>query len=277
MSPAPGAPAARGPALGILTRAPQPGRTKTRLAGAIGDAAAADLATAMLLDTVEAVSAGDWQTTLFVEPAAGLEAVRRLLEASSTAAERSGQVDLRPQAPGDIGARMGAAALTLLHAGWAPVVLVGSDIPGLGRAQIATAVSTLSGPALSSPDGSGPPGADVVFGPADDGGYYLVGLRRLRTEREAALFGPTIAWGTGAVLAQSEAVAARAGLRVGRVDAQSDIDTIGDLVRLRTRLATADTHVRIAGPRTRAVVATLHLDTVNPHGARPAANEEQSR
>ena len=229
---------ARGAAVGILTRAPQPGRSKTRLASVIGDDRAAALAAAMLQDTVGAVATGAWRTVLFVEPAEALEEVRALC----------GQAELWPQAPGDIGARMRAAAEALLRDGCTPVVLVGSDIPGLGAAQIEAALTALI-------DAK----ADAVFGPASDGGYYLVGLRRMRSEREAILFGPQNAWSTGAVLAQSEAAAEAAGLRVGLVEALSDIDTAADLARLRTRIRTASAseRARLAGPRTRALLASL--------------------
>ena len=231
-------------AVGILTRAPEPGRTKTRIARAIGDAAAAALAAAMLQDTVEAVAGEGWRTTLFVEPPEAVEAVRRLTERTA----------VRAQASGDIGARMRAAAEVLLAGACAPVVLVGSDIPGLERTQIEAALSALRSPQAP----------DVILGPATDGGYYLLGLRQLRAHREAALFGPSIAWGTGTVLAESRALAAAAGLRVGRVAAQGDIDTVADLVRLRARLAGPHTDARIAGPRTRAIVASLDLDGCGP-------------
>ena len=256
-----GAPASKGPAVGILTRAPQPGRTKTRLAAVIGDLAAADLATAMLQDTVEAVSGGSWHTALFVEPPQAIERIGRLLGPR--------RPDLRAQSPGDIGARMHHAAATLLQEGWGPVVLVGSDIPGLGRTQITAALSALSEP-------HSPTKPDAVFGPADDGGYFLVALRHLREGREADLFGTTIPWGTSAVLARSQAAAARAGLRIELLDAQNDIDTVADLVSLRARLVTPDTNVRLSGPRTQAVVARLDLGAGAPDEASDAADEEHA-
>ena len=222
-----------GPAVGILTRAPAPGRTKTRLARTIGDAAAVALATAMLRDTVEAIAAGPWRTVVFVEPAGAADAVRAL----------TGHADVLPQAPGDIGARMRAAAAALFAAGAGPVTLVGSDIPALRASQVERALGAL-GPR---------PAADVVFGPAADGGYYLVGLRRLRDDREATLFDPSIPWGGPDVLARSEAAAAAAGLRSARVETLHDIDTAGDLEDLRQRISEAG----VAGPRTTAMVRSL--------------------
>jgi hypothetical protein len=217
-----------GPAVGILTRAPAPGRTKTRLARTIGDAAAVALATAMLQDTVEAVRDGPWRTALFVEPGEALGAVRSL----------TGHADALPQATGDIGARMRAAATALFAAGRAPVVLVGTDIPALGAAQVEAALDALA-------DGS-----DVVFGSAADGGYYLLGLRRLRDDREGALFDPSIPWGGPDVLARSEAAAADARLRRARIETLHDIDTAADLADLRMRIGAAG----VAGPRTTVIV-----------------------
>ena len=230
-----------GPAVGILTRAPAPGRTKTRLAHTIGDAAAVALVTAMLRDTVEAIAAGPWRTVVFVEPAGAADAVRAL----------TGHDDVLPQAPGDIGARMRAAAAALFATGRGPVVLVGTDIPALGAAQVEAALGALRGR----------PAADVVFGPAADGGYYLVGLRRLRDDREGALFDPSIPWGGPDVLARSQAAAAVAGLRSARVETLHDIDTAADLVDLQLRIAAAGgSHV--AGPRTTALVPGTHAGTL---------------
>ncbi|MDE2754537.1 MAG: TIGR04282 family arsenosugar biosynthesis glycosyltransferase [Gemmatimonadota bacterium] len=219
------------PAVGILTRAPAPGRTKTRLARTIGAAAAVSLATAMLQDAVEAVRAGPWRTVVFVEPGAEVDAVRSL----------ASHADALPQGEGDIGARMRAAAMALFGAGRGPVVLVGTDIPSLGAAQVEAALDALAA------------GPDVVFGPAADGGYYLLGLRRLRDDREGALFSAAIPWGGPDVLARSEAAAASAGLRAARIEMLRDIDTAADLEDLRLRIGEAG----VAGPRTTAVVRSL--------------------
>ncbi len=232
-----------GPAVGILTRAPAPGRTKTRLARTIGDAATVALATAMLRDTVEAIAAGPWRTVVFVEPAGAVDAVRAL----------TGHADVLPQAPGDIGARMRAAAAALLAAGAGPVTLVGSDIPALGASQVERALGALGAR----------PAADVVFGPAADGGYYLVGLRRLRDDREATLFDPSIPWGGPDVLARSEAAAAAAGLRSARVETLRDIDTAADLEDLRLRIGEAGDS-RVAGPRATSVVRSLARGNLTP-------------
>ena len=223
--------------MGILTRAPEAGRSKTRLAAALGEAAAARLARAFLLDVAGAVRAeASWHTAIFVEPAGGGAGVASL----------TGVADVRPQSLGSIGARMRAAAAALFGEGFAPVVLVGSDIPTLRREHVAAALTALRR-------------ADAVFGPAADGGYYLIALRR----PSDALFADTIPWSTPQVLAASERAAAVEGMVTQRLAPEADVDTVRDLQALRTRLK------RGAGaPHTRAALAGVSAD-----GA--AANEER--
>ena len=103
-----------------------------------------------------------------------------------------------------------------------------------------------------------------MFGPAADGGYYLVGLRRLRDDREATLFDPSIPWGGPDVLARSEAAAAAAGLRSARVETLHDIDTAADLVDLRARLDRTAPGARVAGRRTASVVRSLARGNLTP-------------
>ena len=205
-------PAERGPAVGLMSRAPEPGRTKSRLAAAIGDDAAARLAEAMLLDAADALRPLEgWHAALFIEPP----------DAVADLGVSTGIVDARPQAPGDLGARMLAALHALAADGHAPLVLVGADIPTLAPRHFRDALVALDD-------------ADVVFGPAADGGYYLVGM----WEPQPALFeGGSVEWGGAGVLATSERLAAAAGLRTARLSTERDIDTPEDLAWLRDRPA----------------------------------------
>ena len=118
----------RGTRVGLMTRAPRPGQSKTRLAAVIGVELAADFARAVLLDVSDALAASeDWQMTLFVEPA-------------SAANELAAVADTVPQEPGSIGARMHGVVTMLRGRGSGAVVVVGSDIPLLGPPQIAAAL-----------------------------------------------------------------------------------------------------------------------------------------
>lgn len=202
----------RGPAIGVLTRYPEHGVGKTRLAATIGANAAYGLARAMLLDVCDAVRATALcHPTVFVEPA----------ERIDEAAELTGILDARAQASGDIGARMLTAARALASDGYAPVVLIGSDLPLLDPGRFHHALRALRR-------------ANVVFGPALDGGYYLVGMHR----PQPALFeGGAIAWSGPDVLEVSIAAAERAGLDYGLLPEGFDVDTADDLERLRDEVA----------------------------------------
>jgi hypothetical protein len=201
----------RGAAVAILSRRPQPGVSKTRLAAVIGEEAAADLARAMLLDVVQAVRAAElWHPALFVEPPGAARDLGQL----------TGIEDARAQVTGDIGVRMLGAALELERDGYAPLILVGSDLPLLSVALIHHALRALHR-------------ADVVFSPAEDGGYSLIGMRRAAP---AILDSREIEWSGPRVLEDSLRLARSAGLSHATIAPLSDIDTIDDLERLREEI-----------------------------------------
>ncbi len=124
----------------------------------------------------------------------------------------------------DLGARMANLIVDLLGAGHPAVLVTGSDLPTVPGAHLAEAARVLSGD-----------DADLVLGPAEDGGYYLVGLRRATP----ALF-TDVEWGTAAVLEVTRARARALGLRVHLLPPWHDVDTVEDLARLRRDLAGAD-------------------------------------
>ncbi len=210
----------RGSAVALMTRAPVVGETKSRLAASIGTEAAAMAARAFLLDAADAVRGGDWHASLFGEPA----------DATAALAELTGINDARPQDDGALGARMLAAVAALGSDGHGPVVVVGTDIPTLTSRHLAAAFDALRT-------------ADVVFGPAEDGGYYLAGMYRAHIE----LFDDTrISWGGADVLATSERLARNAGLTVARIAVERDIDTVDDLDWLRGQGARVPSHTASA-------------------------------
>src|SRR5205823_3468783 len=134
---------------------------------------------------------------------------------------------------GDLGERLALAFAVGCQDG-ASVVIVGSDTPDLPPARIGAAFA-----ALESDD------VDVVLGPAVDGGYYLVGARRLY----GCLF-DRIPWSTGDVLQETLQRAASASLKVHLLPLWEDVDTPADLERLRQRLS-------VSAPRTAPVTARL--------------------
>jgi rSAM/selenodomain-associated transferase 1 len=192
-------------AVAILARAPVPGRAKTRLTPPYTPEAAAQVARACLLETLRRFPrAIDVPFTLFLDgdpdPALVL-------------AIRAAGVDLTPQAEGDLGARL-AAAFRALRAGDArSVVAIGADSPTLDPARIAEAIAALDE-------------CDVVLGPADDGGYYLVGTRG---DRSAIFEG--IPWSTGRTLEATLARARSLGYMVRLLPPHYDIDDAATLAR----------------------------------------------
>jgi len=126
----------------------------------------------------------------------------------------------RPQTGGDLGRRMRVAVRRLLARGHAGVVVVGSDAPLVGAGHIVRAVRALGA------------GAPAVIGPAEDGGYYLIGLSSDRPD----LF-TGIPWGSGRVLGATLARLRRARLAVVVLPRARDVDRPADLAWLRAALA----------------------------------------
>jgi hypothetical protein len=125
-----------------------------------------------------------------------------------------------PQVGGDLGERMEAAIGECLASLGTPVLTLGADAPHVDAASLREAAGVLGG------------AADVVLGPATDGGYYLIGLRASMP----ALF-RGVAWGASDVLDTTLARAADAGLRVHLLPPTFDVDDAAGLHALRALLA----------------------------------------
>jgi uncharacterized protein len=190
----------------VMVKAPQAGRVKTRLAAAIGPVEAVRSYRVLLERTVRQLAPdGRWATWLAVTPDS---ATRRLAAWGQSIAP----VAVRPQGPGRLGERM-QRLMDELPPG--PVVIIGSDVPGIGRRDIAAAFRAL---------GAG----DAVFGPADDGGYWLVGQRR--TPKTLQLF-DGVRWSSVHTLADT--LANLGGCEVSRLRTISDVDSEADYLRWR--------------------------------------------
>lgn len=137
----------------VFARAPVLGAVKTRLAAAIGDAAAMRFHVATTAAILRRLARDRrWDTVLAATP----DRLARRARFGPLSVARV------PQGGGDLGRRM-ARALAPARA-CAPVIVVGSDIPALRAGHVARAIAALAG-------------HDLVFGPAEDGGYWLVGAR----------------------------------------------------------------------------------------------------
>jgi rSAM/selenodomain-associated transferase 1 len=184
------------PRLVLFTRFPEPGRAKTRLIPALGATGAAALHRRLTEATLATLRQTGLDEEVWVT-GAPLDAF----------ADWLGAATLRLQAGGDLGARM-ARALDP-----APAIIVGSDLPDLAPAHIAEAVRLLA-------EGK------VALGPAEDGGYYLLGL----PTPAPFLFG-AMDWGTDGVLAETTRRLTANGRAYGLLSTLADLDRPEDLSR----------------------------------------------
>lgn len=189
-------------ALAIFAKTPLPGLVKTRLTPPLSPEAAADLYRCMLLDTIARMGGPrhdslifyDGDETFFRQNAPGL---RRF-----------------PQKGGDLGRRLENAFETLGSLGYGARVVIGSDAPDLPPAFVEEAFRLLEA------------GNDAVFGPAEDGGYYLVALGGACGK----LF-QDIPWSGPQVLEKTLERAREAGLAVALLPTWYDVDSFEDLYR----------------------------------------------
>lgn len=190
----------------VFAKAPVPGRVKTRLARTLGDERAAELYRRIGRGVVDRVRDGPWRTVVVHAPPDAAPAVRRWL---------GDDVELRPQASGDLGERMASAfGWAFDEAGARRVCIVGTDAPAVDRSGVEAAFTALDD-------------ADVVIGPATDGGYYLLALDRPREW----LF-RNVPWSTDRVLSRTLRAASEHGLHCRLLDEAVDLDTADDLDRL---------------------------------------------
>ena len=195
------------PQLVVMAKAPRLGAVKTRLAKGIG----AVEATRFYRNTGKQLLARigrdpRWRTLLALSPDPAVHDRGAFFGAPPRIA----------QGQGDLGHRMGRLMHDLPPG---PVVIVGSDIPDIAARHIAAAFKALGS-------------HDAVFGPADDGGYWLVGLRR--RPRVPEIF-RNVRWSSEHALADTLANVSRIGLSVAMLERLCDIDNADDYARLIKR------------------------------------------
>ena len=197
------------PAIAVMAKAPVAGQVKTRLVTPLSQEEAAELYRCLLLDKLLQV--------------AQLSEVDRYLAYTPTDARQS-MLSLAPQSfalilqvGSDLGERLHRLSAILLERGHPSVILIDSDTPTLPASYLLDANTRLHGRT-----------ADVVLGPAEDGGYYLIGLKRPCR----ALF-DRIPWSGPEVLSETLRRASEQGLKVSMLPSWFDVDTPDDLARLR--------------------------------------------
>ncbi len=209
-------------ALIVVAKEPVPGQTKTRLCPPFTAELAAGFYRCLLLDTLALMGQlGGVDLTLAYFPMSARAYFEEILPLGFR---------LVPQQGADLGDRLANALGWHFDLGYQRVAIMNSDGPTLPLASLQEAFGGLDS-------------ADVTLGPGHDGGYYLIGMKRLHPE----LF-QGIPWSSEQVIPQTLAICRRLGLSVRLLPEWYDVDVGADLDRLRRDLARNPA----AAPRTRA-------------------------
>lgn len=208
----------------LMTRIPREGRNKTRLIPALGVAGATALHDRLARHSVDIARS-------YATSHPGLR-LQIHIDGGSTAEAREwlGDADFYAQTDGDLGDRMSAAANRAFSEGATRVVVMGTDCPALDEPILENAYHALAA-------------ADFVFGPAVDGGYYLVGLRQ-----PSPVIFTGIAWGGPQVLAQSLAAAQHSGFQTTLLTVLRDVDVPEDLASAEIALSARSHKFLAAAP-----------------------------
>jgi len=240
-------------ALAVMTKAPQAGRVKTRLVPPLTAEEAAELNKCFLRDTAAAISSACSRRPVSDAHATQSEAAGRprgIAVYTPVGAESTytdilpAGFSLLPQRGDKFGERLYFAVEDLFKLGFDSVCLVDSDSPTVPSENFAKAVELLS----TSRD-------RVVLGPSDDGGYYLIGLKKPHRH----LF-EQIDWSTERVLNQTIGRATEAGLKMKLLPTGYDVDDAASLRRLSEELLCKPASAEIA-PHTRRFLAGLVSQT----------------
>jgi rSAM/selenodomain-associated transferase 1 len=206
-------------ALALMTKAPRAGQVKTRLVPPLTNEEAAQLNRCFLHDTGAAISVCCSDLTA---PAAGRQNVRGVAVYTPLGAEPDYadilpvDFSLLPQRGESFGERLYFAAEDLFKCGLNAVCLIDSDSPTIPAENYRRAIELLS-----------LPGDRIVLGPCDDGGYYLIGLKKLHRE----IF-ERIDWSTDLVFEQTRERATHIGVNVHELPRGFDVDDRASLHRL---------------------------------------------
>lgn len=217
-------------ALVVMARYPQVGTTKTRLARTIGDEEAVRLYQAFLIDLAHKFTAQAWDLHWAYTPAG----VDYLSFISTLAPSLITYMHAFPQQGIDLGARLHHVFRWTHDRGYQRTIVIASDSP-----QISLKIVTQAQKALDK--------ADVVLGPADDGGYYLIAMRK-----PYDIFS-NIPMSARIVAQKTIELAQNQGLKVHTLENLFDIDELPDLLRL-AQLLEADNSL---APETATSLATI--------------------
>lgn len=237
-------------AIGVMAKAPQPGRSKTRLCPPLTHEQAAALSAAFLRDITENIARAARQapiTGLIAYAPAGSEALFDGHLAAGTGLILADGSPPMPALVTGFGSCLLHAIDGMLAAGHTGAVVLNSDSPTLPTEYLVRAAYLLLAP-----------GERAVLGPAEDGGYYLLGM----TRAHAHLF-RDIAWSTDNVAETTRQRAAEIGLELVELPMWYDVDDAVALARLRAETALPGPHY----PAPASAAALARIDTALPRAA----------
>jgi len=195
----------------IMAKEPRPGKVKTRLSPEFSPQEAAELYLCLLKDRLlEMANMNGIDVAVAYSPQSA---------ADTFLGHVPKHIDLFPQREGELGVRMHAIFEEKKAQGYEAIAIVGSDSPDLPKSLVLESFRML----LQNR-------ADVVFGPCADGGYYLIGMKRIHPE----LF-TGIPWSTQNVLDISLVKANKLGIKTALLSQWNDIDTFQDIIAFYNR------------------------------------------
>lgn len=202
-------------ALVLMAKAPRAGEVKTRLIGALTTEQANELYISFLSDTFALMEAvWDERETLSLVLCYTPEGAEEAFES----VEREGSMMLA-QRGADLGERLSNCFADLVESDFESVIVIGADSPTLPAKFLVEALERLNNE------------NDIVIGPAEDGGYYLIGMKKPHQRIFAE-----IPWSTSGVMAATRERAREAGLNLIELSVWYDVDTPEELERLEQDL-----------------------------------------
>jgi uncharacterized protein len=220
----------------IFTRYPTPGKVKTRLIPAVGEAGAARLHRQMTVAIVDRARSLSTNLTVKIQVHFDGDNCQQMSDWLGA------DLDYQTQGIGDIGMRM-ARSFAMVDQNHSAIVLIGTDCPELTTAILSQAFEQLAA------------GRDLVLGGSVDGGYYLIGLRRYQPELFVG-----IDWSTDRVLVQTVEIANHLNLAIGYLPTLPDIDRPADLPVLTKMQLTAKISIVIPTLNEAATIGAILAD-----------------
>jgi rSAM/selenodomain-associated transferase 1 len=217
-------------AIAVMAKAPQPGRSKTRLTPRLSPDQAAGLSAAFLRDITENIAAAARSARIDGFIAYAPASTEALFDGHLALGTGLILADGAPAMPDDVtgfGRCLLQAIEILLAQGYSAAVVLNSDSPTLPTEYLIRTAALLAAP-----------GDRAVLGPAEDGGYYLLGLKQAHAQMFAG-----ISWSSEHVAAQTRARAAEIGLELVELPAWYDVDDAAALERLIEELGGDDDQI----------------------------------